>query len=348
MVLRIVLTILNVLAALGFFFMAGIDWAKRQEWADMVVQYDVRIDGIPLNEQDLDLEGNPRTLNIRPAVLQQVFQASGGQPVKTQEEEVKRVQSLIQAKVDETDPKETRAQKLARVLLTLAQTSDDRAHIKELAAANKADELQTELNNSFTRATNGGTLDATAPEVKSLDARRRSIAHFLFRMSELLQAEEAPAGSNPDVLATKSYERYVAVVGLVSASRELDRHALALQRLSVNVRDGMARDREFYLVQQRAVLAQIEEMADRVERQEAYRRVQADLASRHKALVELRRAEVDKAEKTLAAAQTVTAEQLSVQAGMEAELYKARREERDAFEKNQQMEQQIRALEKGR
>src|SRR5262249_48617433 len=103
-----------------------------------------------------------------------------------------------------------------------------------------------------------------------------------------------------------------------------------------------------FLSADRGLLAQIEDLSEKVERQRQFLKAQNDMKDTQQKLVDIRRLEVDRMEKELAAAQEATKEELKTQARMEAQLFKSRQQQRDAYEKNLQLEQQLRSLEKGR
>src|SRR5262249_6796367 len=55
-----ILAIFNVLAAVAFFYVASIDWAKHEAWADAALQHDLVIQGLPVDDQERDAQGNLR------------------------------------------------------------------------------------------------------------------------------------------------------------------------------------------------------------------------------------------------------------------------------------------------
>jgi hypothetical protein len=149
-------------------------------------------------------------------------------------------------------------------------------------------------------------------------------------------------------MASKAYQRIVTVCGLDTCIGEVNDQADLTLRLTEDVRHGMALDRERFLAADRGLLAQIQDLSEKVERQKSFLNLENVLLDNQKTLVGKRQAEVDRMEKELAAAQEKTKEELKVQARMEDQLFKSRREDRDAFENNLKLEQQLRSLEKGR
>jgi hypothetical protein len=349
------LLFLNVLMALGFLYVAGLDWGKRQAWADAALQHRMVIEGLPVDDQEKDREGNPRVKDVKDATFQQMFSKAGGDVSKTQVLEVQKVKGKVQQWVDDAAVKGTKAQKLALVLMQLSPTIEDYEALKkrgESPAPNDAgDDLQARLDQAFESAVSPKTaIKGPDGNVQEKDRtpvqRRQAICHLLFAMSKVLaQAESTPPPALP---ASKAYQRIITVCGLETCINEVHDQVDLTQRLTEDVRAGMARDRDRYLSAARSALEQIEDLSEKVERQKVFLKVQNELADNQKKLVDIRKDEVNRMEKELATAQEATREQLKIQARMEDELFKSGREQRDAFEKNLQLEQQLRSLEKGR
>jgi hypothetical protein len=349
------LLFLNVLMAVGFLYVAGLDWGKRQAWADAALQHRLVIEGLPVDDQVKDQEGNPLVKDIKDPSFQQIFSKAGGDVSKTQVLEVQKVKGKVQQWVDDTAVKGTKAQKLAFVLMQLSPTIEDYEALKkrwESPAANDAgDDLQARLDQAFESAVSPKFAiknpDGTTQEKDRTPAQRReAICHLLFAMSKVLaQAESTPP---PALTASKAYQRIVTVCGLETCINEVNDQVDLTQRLTEDVRAGMGRDRDRYLSAARSALEQIEDLSEKVERQKEFLKEQNALVDSQKKLVDIRKDEVKRLSNELSAAQEATKEQLKIQARMEEELFKSRRDQRDAFEKNVQLEQQLRSLEKGR
>ena len=103
-----ILAFLNVLAAVAFFSLAAMDWGKRQAWAYDLYRHDLAMKGIPVTEDETDKDGVLRVEGLTQKTLQEMFQQVGGNPVKTQRGEVEAVRTRLQARLEETDPKETK------------------------------------------------------------------------------------------------------------------------------------------------------------------------------------------------------------------------------------------------
>ena len=350
------LLFVNVLMAAGFFYMAGLDWGKRQAWADAVLQHRLVIDGVPVDDQEKDSEGNPRVKDFKDADLQQAYQKAGGDVSRTQVDEVKKVKAKVQQWVEDPAAKGTKAQKLALVLMQLSPTIEDYEKLKkrwEDPAANDPpeDQLQAAVDQAFEGAISPRAQvknpDGNVQEQERTPAQRRqAICHLLFAMSKILAQTETPPPQ--DLMASRAYQRIVTVCGLETCAGEVSDQVARTQRLTEDVRAGMGRDREAFLSADRILLAQIEDLSEKVARQRAFLKAQNDLKDNQQKLVDVRKDEVNRMTKELGAAQAATKEELDRAAKMEAGLFKSRREQRDAFEKNLQLEQQLRSLEKGR
>src|SRR5262245_63101103 len=126
-----VLAILNVLAAIAFFALAAMDYGQRKKWAHNVFVHDLAINGLPVDAEEPDADGDPLVNRFRDdsETLKEVFKSSGN-PVKTQEDELARVQSRILQKVkdpnDTTLGKGTELQKLATALIPFADAASRR------------------------------------------------------------------------------------------------------------------------------------------------------------------------------------------------------------------------------
>src|SRR5437660_1241166 len=98
-----ILAVVNILAAIGFIYMAASDYGKRQQWSYAVYRHDLAIDGLPLDEKEMDVDGVPRVKNVNQATQTDMFQGMGT-PVTTQLKEVEGVQNALRARIDDPQP----------------------------------------------------------------------------------------------------------------------------------------------------------------------------------------------------------------------------------------------------
>src|SRR5262245_7402756 len=91
-----VLAILNVLAAIAFVALAATAWGKRPNLTYAVFRHELVITGLPVDETEADPIGNAAIVDqLGEKTLEDLFRSVGGQPVKTQREEVKRLHDKL-------------------------------------------------------------------------------------------------------------------------------------------------------------------------------------------------------------------------------------------------------------
>jgi len=335
-----------LVAATGglLFFLAGMDWAKRQQWADATLQVELMANGLPVDEKETDKQGVPKVADLRKPLVDSLFSKTGGEPVKTQVDEVDRVKRKLEGFINAASDKPGQVKELAAVLLALAETSGDRARYLQLVdkpAEDQFDPLQSEFNTAFQKAKAAGA--PAGGKEPGQDVRRQAIAHLLFRVADYLWQKETP--QPPSLLESKTYDRLLTVVGLEALAGEVDRRAGELQAVALEVRAAIDRDRNQFLDSHRRQIQVLMDTADELDRQRGVLKVQTDLVAEQKKAVALRQADFDRLDKDLKTAQVVTREKLDAQLKMEQELFKDRQELRDAYAANQELEQAIRALE---
>lgn len=342
-----ILLILNVLAAIAFFFLAMLDYAKRQAWADLALQREVLMQGLPMDENEPDIDGRPRVYDLREAYLSSLFGSVGGNPSRTQVEEVGKIKGRLQAKLDDAQaPGGTKAQKLARILLPFATTNSERRTLLDrmLDAQNdKTDDLEASFEKLFQNAV--ATSSPTGGP-RDLGARKREVANLLLRLTEALREFDGPPPAGEDIIASQPYKRAVAVVGLDASARALDEYVFYLQDTADQIRDEMNSARYAFADLSRQKLQVIEDWSYKCLRQKDILDAETSKATTQEEIVAARKLEVERVRKELAKMQETTRAMLAEQAVMEEELFKNRNAARDAAEENQKLERQIRALER--
>src|SRR5438876_11316199 len=92
------LAIANVLAAVGFLYLAATDWAIRHKLTYAVYRHELALTGLPVDDQESEsTDDAPHIDRLSEKTLQDVFK--GGTPVKTQKEEVQRVQREFKSSI---------------------------------------------------------------------------------------------------------------------------------------------------------------------------------------------------------------------------------------------------------
>jgi hypothetical protein len=89
------LAIFNVLAAIGFFCVAILDYSQRQAWSYAVLCADTLIKGLPLDENEVNLDGDLRHKDLNEKVQSDIFTTAGANAQPTQLAEVRRVKGIV-------------------------------------------------------------------------------------------------------------------------------------------------------------------------------------------------------------------------------------------------------------
>src|SRR5438552_12773650 len=90
-----ILAIFNVLAAIAFVIVAGLDWGQRERWAYAVYRHDLLVDGLPIDAKELGPDLKPRVDKLTEPWFSAMFQRAGGKPVKTVSQEIDSLQQTL-------------------------------------------------------------------------------------------------------------------------------------------------------------------------------------------------------------------------------------------------------------
>lgn len=324
-----VLAIFNVLAVLAFFSLAAADYGKRQAWSYAVFRHDILLNGIPLDDKEVDLDEQPIVEKLSPWTLQQIFQGVG-QPVATQVQEVqnryKEVRGQIEAAPDD-------AAKRALLLQALHGMPHNWGEREEMIARIQKEPIEQllgedgPLDKAFRRALKGVDLKdkPLAPE-----SRQLAIAHVLYNLSEEPAAQQ----------------RVLTVVGLKNYILAVDHQTDAIRELLQRVQITMADQRTAFEINYRQIQHRIEVMLERTQALEAALQREKALVAKHQALVTARRADVKELTERLEAAKQEAQVALAAQSRLEKELVTTQRAVGQALQTNLTIENSIRELEK--
>src|SRR5262245_35825117 len=94
-----ILTLMNMMGAIGLVCLASLDYGKRQSWAHSVFLYEMVIDGLPLDETEVDNENVPIVDRYVEDTVKNLFTSVGGTEVTTQKKEVERVKGPLDSKI---------------------------------------------------------------------------------------------------------------------------------------------------------------------------------------------------------------------------------------------------------
>ena len=196
------------------------------------------------------------------------------------------------------------------------------------------------------------TLPEGGNKERPTDEHRRVIAHLLFNLVEVLPAPDAPAAEAPapaaprDLFEIEGYRRFVSVVGLQSAIREINAEASLLGPISRELALEIVRDRSTFALSHHQLLTQVKELAEKADRAKADQNRAVEQATAQEALVAKRKKDVAEAKKELDDLRLVTAARVKELRNMSRALYNIRIEVRDATAENQQRVKKIEELER--
>jgi hypothetical protein len=328
-----VLAVLNVLAAIGFLCVAGLDYGKRQAWMYAARQQDFIIKGLPVDENEKDVEGRPLVDAMGKSMQQQLF-AGVSDPVTTQKAEVKKRYDALRTEINEAPDPDTKKKILEAVLVPLTRTWGQRYELQRKIRDPQAgvDTLLAPdgpFDAAFAEALEGKTV---AGQDLGLEERREAIAHLLFNLSD-----------KPDL-----HSRTVRVVGLAAYTREADSQATALQNMVPELEHAREKELTAFEVEHKELVRQIVAMAERVREVSETLKKQQLLAQHHTTLVAARQGDVQKITAEIKDAKKAAELALAGQSRLENALFRADQAITAAAEKNQQLLQQINNLEIGR
>ena len=127
-----ILAILNIFGAAGLVYLATMDYSKRQAWAYNRLRNEIILTGLPLDDAEQAPNGATVVGLFGDYSLGLIFKPVGGDPVRTQLQEVGRVKDKLDAKILAAEKdKRTQTLLLARILLPLA---DDHLEREQLLA----------------------------------------------------------------------------------------------------------------------------------------------------------------------------------------------------------------------
>jgi hypothetical protein len=337
-----ILAILNVLAAVGFLVIAGLDWSQRQRWAYAVYRHDLFVDGLPIDDKEKDSNAQPRVDKITDATATALGAAGGGGPVKTQQAEVDRVVGQVRSSIGSNDGQGTKRQKLARFLLALARTSRDRDLYAQLAAGQEVvgapndEELEKQLNQQL-----DGAREAGGGHTQTAQERKANAARLLYLLGEALQSDP-----NTEFMSTPAFKRFVNVVGLTGATLAIEDQANVIQKMTEEVINSFDAERREFVYAHGQIVYNAQNASDNTERQARLLKGKQDDIAKQMQLVDERTVQITKLKEQLAALRQQMDERLADQAKAEQEVMDRLVELRNTAKENLELERRIRELEK--
>jgi hypothetical protein len=343
-----ILAVVNILAALGFVYLAVSDYGKRKQWSYAAFRHDRAIQGLPLNDDEKDVDGREIVKDLSDPGVGEMFQGTTGQPVKTQLKELQDVRGKIQGQIDDgqamTVPHpltnaplalNTPAQKRAWFLLPLARSLTERDVL-----LNQLIDQQEKVDAAAFNKPFDDVLAKQDPGDK-----KQAIANLLFALLETTP----PEGQQPqDVFETPAYKRYVVVVGRRAAAAAVDSQAAAVAQLARDTETVLAARRSAFAAEHGRIVTRIRDLAEVVARENAALETQKAQTDRQQQLVAERQRQVKNLEDDLAAARKQTSASLAEQAKLEQAVLEEQRKLRDANQKNRDLLKEIEKSENGK
>ena len=229
-----ILILFNLLAATIFVYVAAVDWAARYQWAYAVYRQELTLSGLPLDSKREDeFRNEPLADNLTDNTLQTIFTGFGA-PVRTQMEEVDRLQKRVNDELGGTD-EAARRKKWSEMFAPLANNNAEldairrRADDKEI----KWSDLERDISDLFADLKRADTDDegkmTSQPQtvrpvlVQTLPRdKQRAVAHLLFNLHP----------KNDDASVDADHLRLQVVVGVSAFNEEAKHKAEVLQTLA--------------------------------------------------------------------------------------------------------------------
>jgi hypothetical protein len=150
--IRTILAVLNVLGAMAFIAMAGMDYAKRQTWSNAALLHDVAINGLPLDNNETN-DNNEKIVDLLGETGKNDAFAGQPRPVATQLEEVAFVKSRLDGAIAANPDKKMQLLTLVRLLTPLALSEAQREQMESIRVYLSDPKLTETLKADFVRAT---------------------------------------------------------------------------------------------------------------------------------------------------------------------------------------------------
>jgi hypothetical protein len=118
-----ILAIVNILAIVGVLALFSMNYNQRLKWQYEVFLGDLRINGLPIDDKEIDAQNRIAKEEISPKAQQDLFkQASPSTAVVTQKDEVARVRRELDNQIQTAADKNKQIAVLARILAPMSDT----------------------------------------------------------------------------------------------------------------------------------------------------------------------------------------------------------------------------------
>ena len=194
-----ILMVINIFAALAFFYLVAADFGQHQSWSYAVMRQDFILDGLPLDEGVKEGDGTKIVDKISDKTLKEMFQGVGGPPDgKTQEAEVFRVKQNVQSEIDGVAAEAQKREKLLSVLIPLKKTGLERDKLKTIETVKLLADLETEFNTALQKTddlekkTNGYCPSIVEPGQLQAGCKGLSTCHRRGRSQNVFRRGRSP------------------------------------------------------------------------------------------------------------------------------------------------------------
>lgn len=330
-----ILAVFNVLAAMAFLGIIAADYSQRSQWSYSHFRHQIALHGLPVNgdESNWRLPGrtikSDLTTNSLNDIFANVLPPYAGNPVKTQLDELTNLQASIKRDLDAATTVKDRADILAKYLVPLQTSGDEREKVIDQLRAAKDDAAIIALAQKLEDAFKEAGSEVRNERKRDLLSRRQSIADLLYNIMP----------------GREWHSRVQTVVGIEQYTAAADRQAERLTQMSQRLRDAIVDERTKFVKQYLSLVPELDNLNKDLKRYEAKLEEQKTLLNRYTTMKNARSAEVAELnQKIQATAQEVAAETASLHA-LQQRLFAAQRTLADAQAENQRLEREIRSQE---
>ncbi|MFO0810983.1 MAG: hypothetical protein U0746_20330 [Gemmataceae bacterium] len=250
-----ILAVFNVLAAIAFLALAGMDYQRRHVWSYQHFRYQLALNGLPVDNTDDSWRrpGEAIVSDLSDGSLTQIFNGDSfaqGKYPKTQTDAAQGALEMVKRQFDEAPTIDDKRKLLAKFLIPLQTKADKRDDaIEKLRAAKDQaalDNLFNELEGAFKRAASPVT---TENAKRDLLERRSTIADVLFNLDP-----------------SKEWHDHVQrVVGAQEYTDAAARQAKHLLDMTERYKAMMADDKDLFVHRYQAEMPQVPALAKQLE-----------------------------------------------------------------------------------
>jgi hypothetical protein len=321
-VLGKILAILNVIAAFVFLLIAALDWGARQSWAYAAYRADLALDGLPLDENEVDLKGQKRIDRLTDATYASVMgEAAKESKEKTQLNYVNKLKSALKGEIENAPNDDAKREKMISILAPTAKTLPEREALIEKIKRESVPVLTGE------QGPLASAFDAVIkpPQDRIPEQRREAIAHLLFTVAR------TPA----------ERQKVAAVVGQREFAGAATRQAAALRDMIEQVTASLGRDRSRFVNEYQQRIATLEALERELKSREADLAGHKDFLAKHETLLKARQGDVHRLHEELEAARKETVDALQALGQEQRELFDAQHRVGKYVEANEALEREL-------